>query len=258
MIKNVCIRMIVLMMRKGTDDDDGDRDGEMTMPKSMKPSMMIVVMVMGMLTIPFTDSCYRILKRVTMKTLMLLLLLLLLLLFTALSPEELTQGFLLHEEQLALLQHQVSIVFKFPADAPMARSLMNAVREWQAEHKAGAAHPWGSCAHYTAAALLKELAKIEDPPQNFSTADNRNLQKVVKELGPDLHESLVHMVSYCSARLSAKKEHVILDYRPVLNTTLARHSELISGLLDSCEGERLGKRAPGSLVRKARGKPSDR
>ena len=177
---------------------------------------------------------------------------------TALSPEELTQGFLLHEEQLALLQHQVSIVFKFPADAPMARSLMNAVREWQSEHKAGAAHPWGSCAHYTAAALLKELAKIEDPPQNFSTADNRNLQKVVKELGPDLHESLVHMVSYCSARLSAKKEHVILDYRPVLNTTLARHSELISGLLDSCEGERLGKRAPGSLVRKARGKPSDR
>ena len=177
---------------------------------------------------------------------------------TALSPEELTQGFLLHEEQLALLQHQVSIVFKFPADAPMARSLMNAVREWQAEHKAGAAHPWGSCAHYTAAALLKELAKIEDPPQNFSTADNRNLQKVVKELGPDLHESLVHMVSYCSARLSAKKEHVILDYRPVLNTTLARHSELISGLLDGCEGERLGKRAPGSLVRKARGKPSDR
>ena len=75
---------------------------------------------------------------------------------TALSPEELTQGFLLHEEQLALLQHQVSIVFKFPEDAPMARSLMQAVREWQAEHKAGTAHPWGSCAHYTAASLLKE------------------------------------------------------------------------------------------------------
>ncbi|OLP96513.1 hypothetical protein AK812_SmicGene21236 [Symbiodinium microadriaticum] len=170
---------------------------------------------------------------------------------TALSPEELTQGFLLHEEQLALLQHQVSIVFKFPEDAPMARSLMKAVREWQAEHKAGTAHPWGSCAHYTAAALLKELAKIEDPPKNFSTADIRHLQKVVKELGPDPHESLVHMVSYCSARLSAKKEHVILDFRPVLNTVLARQSELISSLLDGCEGERLGKRAPGALVRKA-------
>ncbi|OLP88065.1 LINE-1 retrotransposable element ORF2 protein [Symbiodinium microadriaticum] len=177
---------------------------------------------------------------------------------TALSPEELTQGFLLHEEQLALLQHQVSIVFKFPEDAPMARSLMKAVREWQAEHKAGTAHPWGSCAHYTAAALLKELAKIEDPPKNFSTADIRHLQKVVKELGPDPHESLVHMVSYCSARLSAKKEHVILDFRPVLNTALARQSELISSLLDGCEGERLGKRAPGALVRKARGRPSDR
>ena len=82
---------------------------------------------------------------------------------TALSPEELTQGFLLHEEQLALLQHQVSIVFKFPEDAPIARSLMKAVREWQAEHKAGTAHPWGSCSHYTAASLLKELAKIDEP-----------------------------------------------------------------------------------------------
>ena len=44
---------------------------------------------------------------------------------TALSPEELTQGFLLHEEQLARLQHQVSIVFNFPETAPMARSLIN-------------------------------------------------------------------------------------------------------------------------------------
>ena len=177
---------------------------------------------------------------------------------TALSPEELTQGFLLHEEQLAMLQHQVSIVFKFPEDAPIARSLMKAVREWQAEHKAGTAHPWGSCSDYTAASLLKELSKIDDPPKNFCSADNKYLQKVVKELGPDLHESLVHMVSYCSARLSAKKEHVILDFRPVLNTVLARQSEFISGLLDCCDGERLGKRAPGALVRKARGKPSDR
>ena len=47
---------------------------------------------------------------------------------TALSPEELTQG------QLAMLQRQVSIVFKFPEDSPIARCLMKAVREWQAEH----------------------------------------------------------------------------------------------------------------------------
>ena len=60
----------------------------------------------------------------------------------------------------------------------MARSLMQAVREWQAEHKAGTAHPWGSCAHYTAASLLKELAKIDDPPKNFSSADNRSLQRM--------------------------------------------------------------------------------
>ncbi|CAE7290285.1 unnamed protein product [Symbiodinium necroappetens] len=177
---------------------------------------------------------------------------------TQASASELTQGFLLHEEQLALIQQQISIVFKFPEDSSIARSLMKAVREWQAEHKAGTSHPWGSCSHYTAASLLKELSKITDPPKNFCSADNKYFQKVVQELGPDPHESLVHMVSYCSARLSAKKEHVILDFRPVLNTVLARQSEFISGLLDGCDGERLGKRAPGALVRKARGKPSDR
>ncbi|OLP79796.1 hypothetical protein AK812_SmicGene39874 [Symbiodinium microadriaticum] len=170
---------------------------------------------------------------------------------TALSPEELTQGFLLHEEQLAMLQHQVSIVFKFPEDSPIARSLMKAVREWQAEHKAGTSHPWGSCSHYTAASLLKELSKIEEPPKNFCSADNRYLKKVVQELGPDLRESLVHMVSHCSARLSAKKEHVILDFRPVLNTVLARQSEFISGLLDGCDGERLGKRPICTAFREA-------
>ena len=120
---------------------------------------------------------------------------------TALSPEALTQGFLLHEEQLALLQHQVSIVFKFPETAHMARGLMKAVREWQAEHTrqaAGTSHPWGSCSHYTAAALLRDLSKVEAPPKGFCTADSKYFQKFVQELGPDPHESLVHMVSYCS------------------------------------------------------------
>ena len=59
----------------------------------------------------------------------------------------------------------------------------------------------------------------------------------MQELGPDLHESLVHMVSYCSARLSAKKEHVILDFRPVLNTVLARQSEFISTLTTAKEND---------------------
>ena len=135
-----------------------------------------------------------------------------------------------------MLQHQVSIIFKFTEDSPIARCRMKAVCEWQAEHKAGTSHPWGSCSHYTAASLLKELTKIEEPPKNFCSADNKYFKKVVLELGPDLHESLVHMVSYCSALLSAKKEHVILDFRPVLNTVLARQSEFISSLLEKASG----------------------
>ncbi|OLP95901.1 hypothetical protein AK812_SmicGene21924 [Symbiodinium microadriaticum] len=90
---------------------------------------------------------------------------------------------------------------------------------------------------------------VETPPKGFCAADAKYFKTWVQELGPDPHESLVHMVSNCSARLSAKKDRVILNFRPVLNTTLARHSEFISNLLDDCEGERLGKRIQRPLAR---------
>ena len=49
----------------------------------------------------------------------------------ALNNMELTQAFLAHEEQLATLQTQVAIVFKLPADAVLAKSLISAVQGWQ-------------------------------------------------------------------------------------------------------------------------------
>ena len=64
-------------------------------------------------------------------------------------------------------------------------------------------------------------------------------------------------ISHCSARTNAKKTHVILDLRPVLFGSLAMRADTLSKLLESYEGERLGKRSPGALSRKARGRASE-
>ena len=77
----------------------------------------------------------------------------------ALNNMELTQAFRAHEEQLATLQTQVAIVFKLPADAVLAKSLISVVQGWQKSHHPGRAHPQGSCNQAVCAALLHELAK---------------------------------------------------------------------------------------------------
>ena len=53
-------------------------------------------------------------------------------------------------------------------------------------------------------------------------------------------------ISHCSARANAKKTHVILDLRPALFGSLAKHADTIIKLLESYEGERLGRKPPGS------------
>ncbi|CAE7736871.1 unnamed protein product [Symbiodinium sp. CCMP2592] len=172
----------------------------------------------------------------------------------ALSNAELTQGFLLHEEQLALLQLQASLVYKLPTDAPLAQALAKAVAAWQKGHTPGKAHPLGSCAHFTAGAMLVQLAQSQQKPPGIDTAQFKAFIKLIEDFGESPHEAVVHLVAHCSARQNALKTHLILDFRPVLHSPLAQYTSLIAALLDSYEGERLGKKAPGGLARKARGK----
>jgi len=173
----------------------------------------------------------------------------------ALTNQELTQAFLLHDEQLALVQLQTSLVYKLPAGQPLSQMLLKFVQAWQAEHKQGKAHPFGAIHHYVAGALLFELSKSKQIPPGIDSGALKDFEKWVSDLGPEPHAFLSTHVAYCSARLSAKKDHLILDYRPVLHSPLAKYVSLMAALLDSYEGERLGKKAPGSLARKARGKP---
>ena len=160
----------------------------------------------------------------------------------------------MHEEQLALLQLQTSLVYKLPLDSPLSQALMAAVTTWQKDHKPGRAHPHGACSHFTAAALLVQLSHSKQRPPGVDVDTFRAFGNMVQDLGDEPHVQLVHKVAYCSARQNALKTHLILDFRPVLQSPLTKYAHVSASLLDSYDGERLGKKAPGGLSRKARGK----
>ena len=105
-----------------------------------------------------------------------------------------------------------------------------------------------------AGALLVQLAHSKQRPPGVDVETVKAFGNIVSDLGDEPHTQLVHMVAHCSARQNALKSHLILDFRPVFHSPLAKYVGVIASLLDSYEGERLGKKAPGGLSRKARGK----
>ena len=171
-----------------------------------------------------------------------------------LTNEDLTKAFLIHEEQLNLLQHQLSLVYKIPCE----NGLLVAVKGWQSglKHlKPGEGHPEGSCSVAVATVLLFELTKGQPPP-NTDMGDYKQLIQVVNGLidGTTQKTRLANEITHCSARLNKLKSHVILDLRLALYSGLMKHASLLAAVLDTYDAERLGKRAPGGLSRKARGR----
>ena len=65
--------------------------------------------------------------------------------------------------------------------------------------------------------------------------------------------TIAREVSLCTARASAKKTHLILEFRPHLACVLTPALPTIAQLLMSQGGERLDVRPHGGLARKARG-----
>ena len=178
-------------------------------------------------------------------------------LVTPLTAAELTQAFLAHEDQLSIIQAQTTIVFKLPAEGSIARALLAAVQGWQRDHHPGQAHPHGSCNQAVCTVLLHELAKSA-VPTGLSQDSFQSFSEMAAELASQKTPAAwVGEISRCSARANAKKTHVILDLRPVLFGSIAKHADTIIKLLESYEGERLGRKPPGGLTRRARGRPSD-
>ncbi|CAE7766013.1 unnamed protein product, partial [Symbiodinium sp. CCMP2456] len=147
----------------------------------------------------------------------------------ALSNLELTTAFLVHDEQISLLQHQLSLVYKLPSELGLSQVLQKAVKGWQKAHKPGS----GGSTNERYNNFMALATRLSDPSS---------------------HASLSREITHCSARPNLKKTHLILDLRIALCSELMPYSTLFMEVLDTYDGEWLGKKAPGGLARKARGK----
>ncbi|CAE7262730.1 unnamed protein product [Symbiodinium sp. CCMP2592] len=106
-----------------------------------------------------------------------------------------------HPEQCIVLfqvlfgWHKASLVYKLPTDAPLAQALAKAVAAWQKGHTPGKAHPLGSCAHFTAGAMLVQLAQSQQKPPGIDTAQFKAFIKLVEDFGESPHEAVIHLAS---------------------------------------------------------------
>ena len=159
----------------------------------------------------------------------------------------LSNAFLIHEEQLGLLQHQFSLVYQI-------RSV-----SWQGglveDLRPGEHRPWGSCSVAVATALLYEVTK-GDPPADIDKENYKRFLKVVDGLIniTTAKTKLANEIAHCSARPNKLKSHISLDFRVAIYSDLMPYTSMIAAIFDTYDCERLGKKAPGGLARKARGR----
>ncbi|CAE7234510.1 CFDP2 [Symbiodinium sp. CCMP2456] len=133
----------------------------------------------------------------------------------ALSTAELTLAFVSQQDQLDQLQQQCAAVFRFASDNVFALRLLAAVDQWKADHRPGRPHPLGACATAVALAMLFGISDAGIPPACNEEAA-KALQTLAAELLAGEAATVAREFSHCSARLTAKKEHIILDCRPTL------------------------------------------
>ena len=164
----------------------------------------------------------------------------------ALSPVELTRGYLDHDHQLQQLHASTTLVYKYEESAPFAQ-LLSAVRVWQSQHRLGKPHPMGACSTAVATALFDVLRK-----------DERICPKPLADLlssmlGGDL-TVLAREIAVCSARLTTKRTHMLVELRPHLASPLLQYLPTMALFLHEQRGERLDVRPQGAPARKALGK----
>ena len=165
----------------------------------------------------------------------------------ALSPVELTRGYLDHDHQLRQLDASTMLVYKYEESAPFAQLLMSAVRVWQSQHHPGKPHPMGACSTAVATALFDVLRKDE------KICPKPLADLLSSMLGGDL-TVVAREIAVCTARLTAKRTHMLVELRPHLASPLLPYLPTVALFLHDRSGERLDVRPQGALARKALGK----
>lgn len=168
----------------------------------------------------------------------------------ALTPLELTRLVLTHDRDLRQLQASLSLVLKYDIENSLAASLLTATKHWQQQHTSGRPHPMGACGTAVGTVLLQQLcthgaAVHKDRDSILLTA----LEGLLSNPEPKL---ICKEISLCSCRLNAKKSAAILELQINQASILAPFQSVIRTYLEELQGELLGQRPVGALVRKAR------
>ena len=171
-----------------------------------------------------------------------------------LTVQELTRGFLAHEDELQSMLHQLSIVHKLLLDGPLAAVAQEAIQVWLKQYTPGKPHPSGSPSAAVAKEVLPFLIDSKKPEQITEKAWKEFLAALRTIIQADDFQAVVSQeLALFSARANAKKTHLILELRMKMYSFLVPHSSTYIKLIEDYEGETLGKRPMGALARKARG-----
>ena len=157
----------------------------------------------------------------------------------------------LYRPQLRYLHASCTLVFKYDIECAFSVLMLGAVRTWQDKHRPGRPHPFGACSTALACVLLRTVIS------GAAEEDNREHKALCKLVTPWLEgedmSTIAREVSLCAARASAKKTHLILEFRPHLASVLTPALPTIAQLLLSQGGERLDVRPQRGLARNYRG-----
>eukprot|EP00438_Fugacium_kawagutii_P017360 Skav201540 [mRNA] locus=scaffold1616:127924:128559:+ [translate_table: standard] len=166
----------------------------------------------------------------------------------ALTCLELTQLVLSHDRDLNIMTASQGLIYKLDKEHPVAAKLLQATRVWQEGHQPGRPHELGSCGTAVGTVLLQQF--LEHGLEHHKHTDEvllTALQNLLQNPSPAL---IAREVTFCQARLNAKKTFVIIDFRLHAASPLHMGYPVLRKYMDAW-GEALGPKPSGPLVRKA-------
>ena len=117
-------------------------------------------------------------------------------------------------------------------------------------HTSGRPHPMGACGTAVGTVLLQQL--VTHSVATHKERDNVLLTFLEGLLSNPEPKLICKEISLCSCRLNAKKSAAILELQINQASILAPFQSVLRSYLEEMQGELLGPRPVGTLVRKAR------
>lgn len=171
-------------------------------------------------------------------------------LFRNLSHADVCRLLIAHDRDINQLHAAATLAFKFLPDSALADTLLMATKTWQSQRKHGLAHEFGSCGTAVGTVLCQKL--LEHGTAHHKQRDTALLQALDSLMATPTPEHVCCEVAHCSIRLSKKGDSVTFQVCFHIASVLMPHLHVIRGYILAMDGELLGPRPVGSLLRRTR------